>query len=91
MVSQAELILGVITLWFLDFSIFLETVWVPLRIEVGKREHPQIRRGWSDFKQGEILRMRMEVGKGEDPQIGGMSGVSKGNNLYYTNNNQLLT
>ena len=30
MVSQAELILRVITLWFLVLSQFLETVWVPL-------------------------------------------------------------
>ena len=32
MVSQAELILRVITLWFLVLSqFFLETVWVPLK------------------------------------------------------------
>ena len=30
----------------------------------GKREDPQIRMGWPDFEQGEILRLRMEVGKG---------------------------
>ena len=33
MVSQAELILGVITLWFLVLSqFFLEMVWVPLNL-----------------------------------------------------------
>ena len=32
MVSQAEIILRVITLWFLVLSHFLKTVWVPLNI-----------------------------------------------------------
>ena len=30
--SQAELILRVITFWFLVLSHFLETVWVPLKV-----------------------------------------------------------
>ena len=36
MVSQAELIIRIITLWFqvLSQSIFLETVWVPLKLRM---------------------------------------------------------
>ena len=38
MVSKAELILGVITLWFLVLSHFLEIVWVPLSNLLNFRE-----------------------------------------------------
>ena len=39
MVSQTEMILRVITLWFLVLSqFFLETVWVPLNLIVLKRK-----------------------------------------------------